>query len=70
MRNQSVRFKAMRLTPTERDNQILRNAGYTWSRGKYSSPHFWIKNVNRRVALFTAYRRGAGFIDSNVNPSK
>jgi len=39
------------MTPTQRDNETLKAAGWTWSNGRYVRPGLSLNWVNRRVAL-------------------
>ena len=43
-------------TPTQRDNEILKAAGWTWANGKYNNPTCSVPDANRRVALVLARR--------------
>jgi hypothetical protein len=39
------------MTPTQRDNETLKAAGWTWSNGRYVRAGLSLNWVNRRVAL-------------------
>jgi hypothetical protein len=39
------------MTPTQRDNETLKAAGWTWRNGRYSRAGLSLSWVNRRVAL-------------------